>query len=379
MKFKFNKISFNKKAIIRIASINLALIVAVTAFANRNIIAVPLWNISKSIASFAVRSVIMVDVASNDNTDIQSSAQHNDEPKTNNEPTQTSKKLQKPTEPITEKSSKAVAVNSLAAGKISTETIGNSSSSLAIENIHIANHTGLKIDLSKQIKIAPDIKIYKNKSPQVLIVHTHATECYYPKASDVYYNNWSVKSTDNSKNMVSVGDVLAEQLNKAGIVTLHDKTQYDRESYSGSYERCRVKTKEYLEKYPSIDVVIDLHRDSITYDNKTKLRPIAQINDKNAAQIMLCCGSQSGAVENYDNWQSNFRFAIRLQQSCERMYKNLARPMYFVSKKYNHDLCSGSVLVEVGSEANTLDEAKYSATLFANALINTLNPLTEND
>ena len=90
---------------------------------------------------------------------------------------------------------------------------------------------------------------------------------------------------------------------------------------------------------------------------------------------MICCGSNSGSVTGYDNWLSNFRFAIRLQQSCEKMYKNLARPLYFVSKKYNHDLCNGSTLIEVGSEANTLEEAKYSAELTANALIEMLKPL----
>ena len=177
--------------------------------------------------------------------------------------------------------------------------------------------------------------------------------------------------------MISVGNEFAKVLNDAGISTIHDTTQYDKEAYSGSYERARVKTKEWLKKYPSIDVVIDLHRDSITYDSGTKLRPEATVNGKSAAQIMICTGSNSGKVEGYDNWLSNFRFAIRLQQSCEKKYKNLARPLYFVSKKYNHDLCNGSLLIEVGSEANTLEQAKYSARLTALAMIDALKPVTK--
>ncbi|MGN0557111.1 MAG: stage II sporulation protein P, partial [Acutalibacteraceae bacterium] len=127
----------------------------------------------------------------------------------------------------------------------------------------------------------------------------------------------------------------------------------------------------------SIAVVIDLHRDSITYDSGTKVRPVTVINGKTAAQIMICTGSNTGRVSGYDNWESNFRFAIRLQQSCEKNYKNLARPLYFVSKKYNHDLCSGSLLIEVGSEANTLEEAKYAARLTAKAMAKVLAPLSE--
>ena len=276
------------------------------------------------------------------------------------------------TKPVATTEVKAVSSN--VAGKIKIETIGNSGAT-NVENLHIANKAGVTIDAKKELAIKPDFKVFKNSKPQVLIMHTHATECFFPKESDVYYKEWQTRTTDSEKNTVALGQIITDTLNNAGISTIHDTTQHDAESYNGSYERARETISSYLEKYPSIDVVLDIHRDAITYDDNTKLCPIAEINGKKAAQIMICTGCNSNGVTEHKNWIENFRFAIRLQQSCEKNYPSLARPLYFVSKRYNHDLTYGSLLVEVGSEANTLDQAKYSALLLAKALIPVLNDL----
>ena len=267
----------------------------------------------------------------------------------------------------------AVAVSSSAKGKISNVTL-NQSGATNVSNLHIANKTGKTVDVAAQLKVKPDFTIYKNASPQVLVVHTHATECYFPKESDVYYDDWATRTADKSKNTVAVGQIIADKLNAAGIVTLHDETLHDKDAYNGSYERTRKTIQSYLDKYPSIDVVLDIHRDAITYDDGTKVCPTVEIDGKKAAQIMIATGCNSGNVADHDNWIENFRFAIRLQKSCEEKYGKFARSLYFVSKKYNHDLTPGSLLIEMGSEANTLEQVKYSAELLSNALI----PVLEN-
>lgn len=266
------------------------------------------------------------------------------------------------------------AVLSGAKGKIKKQTIGFSGAT-NVQNLHIANKTGVEIDAAKQIKIKPNFKIVKGDKPQVLIMHTHATECFYPTESDVYLESWATRTTDSKKNTLALGQIITDELNAAGIKSIHDTTQHDAEAYSGSYERARKTIKSYLEKYPSIDVVLDIHRDAITYDDGTKLCPTVEVNGSKAAQIMIATGCNSGSVTEHRNWIENFRFAIRLQQSCEQKYGKFARPLYFVSKKYNHDLTYGSLLVEVGSEANTLEQAKYSALLLARALIPVLEGL----
>lgn len=404
MKFRRRRISGIYKStsarrahriIVRISAVNLSLIIAVSAFSARRFIASPLKNITEKIGYIAAAGMIpdgVIFVQKSECSTKSDSASKSDKIEQNNSNNASNTadiitKTEAKPKPPTAATTKTAKINTLVtpaaadiAGKISTETIGYGGANLALENLHISNNTGLKVDLKKQLKTAPDIS-FASKSdkttPQVLILHTHATECYYERPAAAYSKSWAIKSRDNSKNMISVGNVFAQTLEKAGIGVIHDTTQYDRNEYSGSYERCRTATEKMLKKYPSICVVLDLHRDSITYDNGTKLRPVTQINGKTAAQIMICTGSNSGRVTDYDNWLSNFRFACRLQRACETKYKNLARPMYFVSKKYNHDLCSGSLLIEIGSEANALDEAKYSAELCANALIDVLKPLAK--
>lgn len=379
------------KAVTRVIAVNLALILAVSLFSARQYIAAPLAYVSNRFGAVAAAAVLPEGALPIGENSAAESAERSEicqpEPSganssagAENGKNAADEKTRPTAAKITQKpqpTTLAMPVAGEIKGKISTETIGYSGASAAIDHLHVANHTGLKIDLKKQLAIAPAIKISKTNGPKVLIIHTHATESYYDKPAAAYSEKWAVKSRDNNKNMIRVGNEFADELNKAGIETLHDTTQYDKDEYSGSYERARVKTKEYLKKYPSIAVVIDLHRDSITYDSGTKVRPVTTIDGKTAAQIMICTGSNTGRVSGYDNWESNFRFAIRLQQSCEKNYKNLARPLYFVSKKYNHDLCSGSLLIEVGSEANTLEEAKYAARLTAKAMAKVLAPLSE--
>lgn len=393
-RFSIYKPTNAHRIVIRIAAVNLSLIIAVSAFSARRFIAAPLKNLTEKIGCIAAAGMMPDGVIyaqksaqsaqptqanGTDNSD--NTSQNSDDNAQNadgSSATATAANQQSTfaatTEPLVTPASADVD------GKISTETIGYGGANLALENLHISNNTGLEVDLAKQLKHAPDINFTAKSgksNPQVLIVHTHATECYYDKPAAAYSKRWPVKSRDNSKNMISIGNVFAQTLEKAGIGVIHDTTQYDRSSYSGSYERCRTATEKILKKYPSICVVLDLHRDSITYDSGTKLRPVTQINGKTAAQIMICTGSNSGRVTDYDNWLSNFRFAIRLQKACETKYKNLARPLYFVSKKYNHDLSNGSLLIEIGSEANALNEAKYSASLCATALIDVLKPLAK--
>jgi stage II sporulation protein P len=182
------------------------------------------------------------------------------------------------------------------------------------------------------------------------------------------------RSANEGQNVVRVGDELEKALNTAGIVTLHDKTIHD-EPYTGAYDRSASTIKNYLKQYPSIDVVLDIHRDAITYDSGEKIKPIVEINEKKAAQIMICAGCQDKGVTDYPDWKINLRFALRLQQALETTYPGLARPLYFCPKNYNQNLSHGALLIEMGSEGNTLEEAVYSGRLLGNILVKVLEDL----
>ena len=272
----------------------------------------------------------------------------------------------------------SAATSGKAKGKISNRTIDSSAANLKYQKIYIKNQTVLKIDLKTELLTLPKLKIASTDKPQVLIVHTHTTECYMNEERGYYTDSDKTRTTDDSKNIAAVGKVLKDALNQKGIVAIHATEKHDYPEYSGSYGRAEQTIKKYLKKYPTIKVVVDLHRDSVTDEKGNKSALVANINGKKAAQVMLVSGCQSGSVTGFPSWRENFRLAIRLQQTMEVMYPSLSRPILFTERKYNQHLTTGSLLIECGTEANTLEQAKYSAELLANCLASTLNMLKTN-
>lgn len=212
-----------------------------------------------------------------------------------------------------------------------------------------------------------NIRLEDTEAPQVLIVHTHATESYEPFDSATFdiRNTW--RSTDNKVNMVAVGDALEKRLKDAGIGVVHDKTQHDYPSYNGAYDRSADTIRKYLDKYPTIKIVLDVHRDAILREEDVTVKPVVEIGGKKAAQLMIITGCEDGTM-NVPNWRENLRFAASLQDAIEEKYPQLTRPIFFCYRKYNMDLTTGSLLLEVGSNANTLEESIYTAQLVGDAL-----------
>ncbi|MBE6787086.1 MAG: stage II sporulation protein P [Ruminococcaceae bacterium] len=258
-------------------------------------------------------------------------------------------------------------------GKIVTKYISPYNASSSYDSVYLKNSCEKSINIKNLLNQKSTFKIEKSTEPQVLIMHTHTTESYMQQQADYYTEEDKPRSTDNGKNMVKIGKIITEKLNKSGIKTLHDKTKHDYPEYTGSYGRSAQTVSAYLKKYPSIKVVIDLHRDSVTQDGK-KAKLVTKIKGKNAAQVMLVMGSNSSTNE-YPNWEKNLSLAVKFQQKLELNYPTLARPLLLRTAKYNQNLTTGSMLLEVGTEANTMAEAEYSAELVANALIKTLETL----
>lgn len=224
------------------------------------------------------------------------------------------------------------------------------------------------IDIADVLSQTPDCKIKLNAGYQVLIVHTHTTECYAPAASDVYDTTVSARTTDKAQNVVRVGDELAAQLEAVGIRTLHITTMHDYPAYNGSYNRAAETISDILAKYPSIEMVIDVHRDSMTQSDGTKLKPTAEINGKKAAQVMIISGCDDDGSLNFPNWRMNLKMGVKLQKQLADSYPGLARPLYFAPYRYNMHFTPNSLLIEFGTDVNTLEEAVYSGELVGKAL-----------
>ncbi len=273
-----------------------------------------------------------------------------------------------------EESSKAVKVSATPAGKVIEQFITPYKSKTSYNRVYIKNRAGINLDIKKYLNAKNPIKIEKNNDVQILIMHTHTTECFLPEARDYYTEEDKTRTRNQAENITAVGDIIAEKLNSAGFKTVHDKTEHDYPAYDGSYNRSGETVKKNLEKYPSIKIVIDLHRDSIAGNGTDRVKPIVEINGKKAAQVMLVMGCGE-TVANHPNWEKNFTFAVKYQQTLEALYPGLARQLALVSSRYNQHLTTGSILLEVGTESNSLDEAKYGGSLAADALISYLNTL----
>lgn len=226
-------------------------------------------------------------------------------------------------------------------------------------------------DIKSLLNEGADLKIKDKSKPTILIYHSHTTEAYALIDSGYYISSDS-RSKDNSRNVVRVGDELAEYLKKAGFNVIHDTKIHDTD-YNSSYDSSRKTVEYYLEKYPSIEITIDLHRDDITYSNKTKVKPTAKVNGKKAARMMIISGCEWGRVKHFPDWEYNLRFDLAVQQKACELYPGLMRPILFSERKYNMYETHNSFLLEIGTDANTLDEACYSARLFGKALGDLLN------
>lgn len=254
-------------------------------------------------------------------------------------------------------------------GKITEYKYGKSNATDVYENIWVNNKTAEHdIDIAAELKKEVDLKIENKSDPIVLIYHTHTTEGYQTLDLGWYSNSVVTRSKDPATNMVRVGDEIAKQLEEAGIGVIHDKTIYDT-TYSGAYYRSEDQIEKYMEKYPSLQVLLDIHRDAIKNpDTGVMTKPTAEINGKKAAQIMIVSGCEDGGVVGFPDWEYNLRFALNLQKECEDKYPGLVRPLFFCSRQYNMHKSHCSLLIEMGSDANTLDEAAYSGRLLGDAL-----------
>lgn len=252
-------------------------------------------------------------------------------------------------------------------GTIVSKTYSSESATQSEGNVYVKNTTGRSLDISETLKLPMALDNAKNGEISVLIFHTHTTETYQILDKPNYLKSFSSRSNDEKMNMIRVGEEIASVLRSEGIGVIHDKTIYDSQ-YSGAYERSGKAVDEYLKKYPTIQIVIDVHRDGIQSGETTKIKPVTTINGKKAAQIMIITGCEGNGVTGFPDWEYNLRFALNLQKKAEDMYPSLMRPLFFCNRKYNMYKSRCSVLLEMGSDANTLDEAAYSGRLIGDVL-----------
>ena len=263
-------------------------------------------------------------------------------------------------------------------GEIREQTLGKKAANETYRGLLIRNVTeDVQADYDAVWNAGLPLSVDRAK-PAVLIYHTHTTEGYETLDRDWYAADVSSRTEDTSRNVARVGSAIAEELERAGFVVLHDTTVHDRK-YGGAYDRSRQTVQAYLERYPDLLVTLDVHRDAIQQNNGVKIKPVQTVAGKKAAQIMIIAGAEGGKVTAFPDWRQNLGFALRLQDACEQDAPGLMRPIFFCHRKYNMDMTPCSLLVEFGSEANTLEEAVYAGRLFGRSLASLLEQYTDSD
>ena len=232
--------------------------------------------------------------------------------------------------------------------------------------VTINNETSYEVDVAACLAAGTTIRS-TGDGPQVLIVHTHGSESYTPDAAFPYTPSENTRTTDTRYNVVRVGDELQKVLEEGGVQAVHIRDIFDSPTYSGSYDRSLAAIEEALAQYPTIQVVIDLHRDSILTDDGTAYKTSCTIDGTEMAQLMFVVGTDEGGLY-HPNWQSNLNYVTSLQYRLNRAWPGLMRPVNLRTQRFNQHATPGSMLVEVGSSGNTMTEALAAIRLFGQTL-----------
>lgn len=260
-------------------------------------------------------------------------------------------------------------------GKVIDRTYKNVANTISYQNVVVQNRTHKKVNIKSILENGANLSIKNKEEPTVLIYHSHTCESYLTLDENYWYKGFTARSEDSSENVVRVGTAICEQLEKAGINVIHDTSIYDSD-YPNAYKTAGKGIDKILKKYPSIKIAIDIHRDAVDSGN-VKYKPVTEIAGKRAAQLMIITGCEEDYITDFPNWKENLKFALCLQQKCESMYPTLMRPVYFADRRYNMYKLYNSVLIEMGSDGNTLEQAVYSGKMLGNALASLIGDYVE--
>ena len=238
----------------------------------------------------------------------------------------------------------------------------------------IKNQTGYKTDIGQRLLAGPAFR-FPAEGAQILIIHTHSSEAYTPAGLDKYEASDEARTEDTQYNIVRVGDELTAVLENAGLHVIHDRGIYDYPSYTGSYTRSAQAIANWLADYPSIRMVIDVHRDALG-ENGTVYKTMAEEDGVCASQVMMLIGTDESGLA-HSGWRDNLALAVYLQQAVSTAHPTLMRPVQLVPQRYNQHLSPGSMILEVGSSGNTLQEALAAVRLFGESAAPALAALVE--
>lgn len=270
-----------------------------------------------------------------------------------------------PTQPVPETSPVTVPVEETQAETEATEPAYAVFAEQDADLVEVNSVCGYDADLSALLQ-KPLSWDLKKEEPTVLIVHTHGTESYTPNGQ--YTESSQYRTLDTGYNVVAVGAELAKVLESGGIKVVHDTTMHDHPSYTGSYNHARKSIQAYMEQYPSVVMVLDIHRDSVENSDGQQVRYTVETDAGTSAKLMMVVGTDANGLK-HPNWPDNMALAVKLHAQLEKTVPGICRPISFRSQRFNQDLSAGAMLIEVGSAGNTHEEALLAAKILGQAIL----------
>ncbi|MBE3583262.1 MAG: stage II sporulation protein P [Limnochordaceae bacterium] len=206
----------------------------------------------------------------------------------------------------------------------------------------------------------PALSDTNNGRPVVLIYHTHSAESYHTPGRQSVAEHYDWNSTRSG--VMQVGEELARSLRQAGVAVYHDQTINDYPSFGQAYENSRRRLQELIRRYPSIKLVIDIHRDGTNYTART-----VSLRGKTAAKVGLVVAGNEYLPN--PHWRQNLFFAQKLDAVLREEYPGLSRGIIpRMDARFNQDLLQPALLLEIGTYTNSLAEAKVAAQYVGKAL-----------
>lgn len=233
-----------------------------------------------------------------------------------------------------------------------------------------------RIDVKYTCRYRPDLSSLltkplsfdlKGDEPTVLILHTHTSESYTPTDGQNYLETSEFRTLDPDYNMLRIGDEVAAVLEEAGIRVIHDREFHDYPSYNGSYNDAAKSTANYIEQYPSIRLILDLHRDAADTAYGQMVTECT-VGGQSSAQLMMVVGTDGGGLS-HPNWQDNLSLALKLQVVLEKQNPGICRNLSLAYQRFNQHFTPGALLIEVGAAGNTLDEALIAANALGKGIV----------
>jgi len=205
-----------------------------------------------------------------------------------------------------------------------------------------------------------DTLVLRGSAPKVAVIHTHSSEAYRPTSGADYC--WG-----RPDGVIKVGAALIEELSgKLGASAVHSSAIHDYPNWTKSYSAAYDTMKSLIKSYPTVDVVLDIHRDSLPA-SKSKLKTAACDGEKVARVLFVVTDDSSGLA--HPNWRRNYEFALKLSAQLESMYPGVTRGVAIHKHaRFNQHLHDRAIIVEIGGTSNTIEEANRSARLVARAL-----------